>query len=170
MRVLDVPIKADTLLYIALNAWVPTFSTVILGGVAASIIVPRIQRRYQRYQLRLDKKTALCEDAARAFGRYVVSWRRLRQISALEQVQALTSEEQDRKRGFVVERNARRDDLLDSLRVCKLYFCPQICSEINRFMAWDEEQAALALQDLAPLDEWRRWETQVVEALRNDIR
>lgn len=167
---LETVVKPDTFLYIALNAWVPAFATVLLGGFAVSIIVPRVQRRYQRYQIKIDKKAQLCEDVARAFGRYVVSWRRLRLISELEAERALNPEESDRKRGFVVERNARRDDLLDSLRVCKLYSCSSVCTEIDRFMIWDEQQSSLSLVELAPMQEWRRWEEQLIKLLRQDVR
>jgi hypothetical protein len=169
-HVLNPPVQDQSLLYIVLNAWVPAFVTVILGGFVASIVVPGIQRRYQRYQMRLDKKTELCEGTAKAFGRYIVSWRRLRQISELERQRALTPEEADRKRGFVAERNSRRDDLFDCLRVCRLYSSQEVCSELVRFMAWDGQQSAIPLSDLPPLDDWRRWEGQLIGMLKNDIR
>lgn len=164
------PIDQNSLLYVVLNAWVPAVLTIVFGSFLASLVVPRLQRRSQRFQLRLEKRSQLCEQATQAFGRYVVSWRRLCKISEFERSKHwLSKDEKERKKGFVIERNARRDDLLDALRLCRLYCSAELVKEIDLFMAWDETQSVLTLDELAPIEEWRSWETKIVEMLKNEI-
>ncbi len=167
---LSAAIDPTGLTYIALVYWVPAAITVIFGGYLAAIILPVLQRSSQRAQRNIDRKTQLSEDVVTSFSGYILSWRRLRQISELELARPLTKDEQDRKAEFVVARNQHRDSLMDSLRLCCLYFISETSSEILRFISWDEGQAALEIHNLAPLDDWRGWEVRIVEMLKTELR
>ncbi|UWQ17086.1 hypothetical protein [Jannaschia sp. M317] len=158
-----------SLAYIVLSRWLPGLITVVAGGYMASILFPKLQRSALRASQVEEKKIEIAEQIVQGFNRYIVSWRRLIQISNLETMRALTTEEQDRKMGFVTERNARRDDLLDKLKLCQLYFCETSCSEIERFVAWDEGQSTKPLEDLPDLEDWRRHERTITGLIKNEI-
>ncbi|MGB3408005.1 MAG: hypothetical protein WBA67_10965 [Jannaschia sp.] len=158
-----------SLAYIVLSRWLPGLITVVAGGYVASILFPRLQRSAQRAGQVEEKRIEIAEQIVQSFNRYIVSWRRLIQISGLETVRALTPEETDRKINFVTERNARRDDLLDKLKLCQLYFCDTTCGEIDRFVVWDEGQSTKSLEALPNLEEWRRHERAITRLIKNEI-
>lgn len=158
-----------SLAYIALSRWFPGLITVVAGGYMASILFPKLQRSSQRTSQIEEKKIEIAEQIVQCFNRYIVSWRRLIQISTLEETRALIPEEVDRKMGFVTERNARRDDLLDKLKLCQLYFCTSSCAEIERFVDWDEQQSNKALADLPDLEAWRIHERSIVGLIKHEI-
>lgn len=159
----------SSLAYIVLNRWLPGLITVVAGGYMASILFPKLQRSSQRVTQIEEKKIEIAEQIVQCFNRYIVSWRRLIQISQLETDRDLTDQEAERKMGFVSERNERRDALMDKLKLCELYFCSSTCSEIQRFVAWDEGQSNKPLEELPELLAWRRHEKTIVGLIKNEI-
>lgn len=155
--------------YIVLSRWLPGLITVVAGGYMASILFPKLQRNSQRITQIEEKKIAIAEEIVQCFNRYIVSWRRLIQISKLETERALSDDEADRKIGFVVERNERRDALLDKLKLCQLYFCDSTCGEIARFVDWDERQSSKSLEELPELTAWRQHENTIVGLIKDEI-
>lgn len=158
-----------SLAYIVLNRWLPGLITVVAGGYMASILFPKLQRSSQRVTQIEEKKIEIAEEIVQCFNRYIVSWRRLMQISQLETTRDLTEDETERKMGFVLERNERRDGLMDKLKLCELYFCSSTCGEIQRFVEWDERQSNKALDDLPDVQAWRTHEKTIVGLIKNEI-
>lgn len=155
--------------YVVVSRWLPSLITVLAGGYMASILFPKLQRNFQRSSQIEEKKIEIAEEIVQCFNRYVVSWRRLIQISQLEVERPLSEDETDRKMGFVTERNERRDALLDNLKLCQLYFCETTCGEISRFVDWDEKQSTKPLEDLPQLSAWRQNESSIVGLIKNEI-
>lgn len=160
----------NSIAYVAMNSWVPSLITVVVGGYMVSILFPRLQRRSQRGTQIEEKKVAIAEDIVQSFNRYIVSWRRLIQIAELGQSRELSDDECERLQQFVEDRKECRDGLMDNLRLCQLYFCDGLCSEVQRFIDWDERQAAKSLEELPSLDEWRAHEESLVGLIKNEIR
>ncbi len=136
----------------------------------ASILFPKLQKHFNRANQIEERKIKITEDIIKNFNSYIVSWRRLIQISTQEKRCELNEEERDRKNGFVVERNGRRDSLLDNLKLCHLYFSEALNVEIERFIEWDESLSAMGLDELPEIEAWREWESQIVGLIRNEIR
>jgi hypothetical protein len=160
--------------YIALSRWLPGLLTVVAGGYMASILFPKLQQNARRITQIEEKKVQIAEEIVQGFNRYIVSWGRLIEISNLEQKnleqdRALSEEEAERKNGFVLERNQRRDALLDKLKLCQLYFCEGTCGAIGRFVEWDTSQTSKYLHELPSLEEWRSHEKTIVGLIKNEI-
>ncbi|WP_161555708.1 hypothetical protein [Mangrovicoccus ximenensis] len=173
MLLLD-PLDPDSPLALMLKGWGPPLVSIVIGGLFASILFPRWQDRFSRSRAGLDKRMELAECIAAQLARYLTAWRRLIDIARLEAARraggaALAEAETARKLGFVADRNAARDELLDLCARAQLYFGEAALREIAGFAAWDESQAAKQLDDLPPIEEWRTWERRVLGAMRRDL-
>jgi len=155
--------------YIVLNRWLPGLITVVTGGYLASILFPKLQKKARRNSQFEEKRLEIAEKIVQDFNRYIVAWRRLIQISEFELTQGLSDAEQERKTQFVMQRNERRDNLLDSLKLCQLYFCEGACKEIQRFVDWDEKQTRQSLDQLPNIEAWREHESTLLSLIRNEI-
>ncbi len=150
-----------------LRYWGPPTITVIVGGALASLLFPRWQNRAARAKAFNDRRFETLEEIAESFPRYVAAWRRLIQISELEQSRALSEEEAERKRLFVAQRNEARDALCSALSRSQIYFSEPSWDTIRKFLEWDEGNSAKRLGELPGIEEWRRWETRVLGQLRS---
>jgi hypothetical protein len=155
--------------YIVLNRWLPGLITVVAGGYMASILFPKLQRKTHRTSQFEEKKLEIAEKIVQDFNRYIISWRRLIQISELEEIKGLADDEAERKKHFVNERNQRRDSLLDSLKLCQLYFSESACIEMQSFVDWDEKQTQQPLDQLPSIEAWRNHEKTLVSLIRYEI-
>lgn len=162
-------IDETSIAYIVLSRWLPGLITVVAGGYLASILFPKLQRKAHRTSQFEEKKLQIAEKIVQDFNRYIVAWRRLIQISEFELAQGLSDEEYERKNQFVAQRNERRDNLLDSLKLCQLYFCEGACKEIQRFVDWDERQTQQPLEKLPGIDAWRTHESTLLGLIRDEI-
>ena len=116
-----------------------------------------------------EKKVEIAEKVVQYFGRYIMAWRRLIQISALERARTLSDDEKNRKKEFVEDRKEMRDLLNDQLRLCQLYYCSSTCLEIEKFVSWDDEQTTKRLEDLPGIEKWSEYEDLILGRLRNEI-
>jgi hypothetical protein len=155
--------------YIALARWLPSILTVVLGGYVASVLFPRLQRKFQKASQEEERKRQIAEEVVQAFSRYVISWRRLIQISRLERERDLSESEIARKREFVSDRKEQRDLLVDKLRLCELYYCGEVCTALNGFLDWDELQSLKTLDDLPDISDWRDYERKLVGLIKNEL-
>lgn len=162
-------LEEGSIAYIVLRNWLPGLLTVVAGGFMASIIFPKLQKNALRVTKIEEKKVAIAEEVVQCFNRYIVSWRRLIQISELEAQRTLTGEEADRKTSFVLERNERRDKLFDKLNLCQLYFCEGVCKQVSLFFEWDELQSSKSLVDLPEIHEWRLREAKIIDLIKDEI-
>ena len=156
--------------FLMLRHWGPPIATIVLGGLGASLIVPRLQSRRDRWKAINDRKIALYEAIADQFGRYVSSWRRLLSIAYLERSRPLSDLEQQRKQRFIDERYAARDSLFSEFAKARLYFSDDCCNRIDAFIAWDETHVNSTLDDLPDVVDWRRYEGDVIKCLGQDLR
>lgn len=99
-------LEENSVLHIALVEWVPPLITIVVGGLIASVLIPRWQDAHARHHAREARRLALAEELARNFLRYVISWERLLIIAELEaeRPEGLSDEEQARKISYVVRR------------------------------------------------------------------
>lgn len=147
----------------------PVVLTILLGGIAASVIFPRIQSKYQSRKDAAQRRNSLAEQVIPSFTRYIVRWRRLIEISRYEEEHSLDVTGQERKRRFVEDRNSCRDELLDNLRLCQLHFSKSVIEEIDSFIDWDESHASSTLDELPTVAEWRSRERAIVELLKAEL-
>jgi hypothetical protein len=158
------------MLAIALQYWIPPLLSVVIGGIMASFIVPRIQKRFEQNKSISARRLEISEAIVSALAKYVVNWKRLMQISRHEQdTGSLSDEQKTRKNLFVTERNLARDKLFEIVNISKIYFPDSINVVINDFLEWDEKHSISRLDDLPPIMEWINWQQRIISALRNEI-
>lgn len=168
-------LKEHSLAFVLIKDWVPALITIIVGGLFATLLLPRLQGHYAARQALADRRADLAGKAAVGFRRYIMSWRRLRQIAELEAQRALEQRsldkaEKDRKDEFIAARNAHKDELIETLCYMKAGFSASLAGEIDRFIEWDETQANLRLADLAPLNQWITWEKNLLNLANGEAR
>ena len=74
----------NPVLDLVLSQWIPPLISVLLGGLIASILVPRWQTDFEKARLYDKRKLELLEKISEAFPRYVVNWNHLNHISIHE--------------------------------------------------------------------------------------
>ena len=158
-------------LHILLKDWAPTLITIVIGGLFASVILPRLQGLYTKRIALSSRRLSLAEDIAASLHRYVTCWRRLIQISHHEIAKngRLTADEIARKDSFVTSRNEARDKLCDLLCAAQLYSTDKTSNLMKGFLFWDEKATALRINELPDISEWRVWEDRIVEQLKKDL-
>lgn len=151
-----------------LTSWGPPVITVIIGGALASLLFPRWQNRAAQAKTFNERRFALMEEIADLFPRYIASWRRLMQISTLEQTRPLDEAETKRKMDFVAQRSEARDALCSALNRGQIYFSEDTWGIIQSFLIWDEGNTAKRLEDLPDVSEWRSWESRILRSSISD--
>lgn len=154
------PIQPNSLLFIMLDKWVPALITVLVGALFASFLLPRVQAVYAAKRALTDKKLDLVGTVTYRFRKYIVAWRRLRQLAV---VLPQPMDEEDRKRltALATLRNERKDDLIEALYQMKVAFSSGLADDIDRFLEWDELQTNKELPELPDLEEWVKWERRI---------
>src|SRR4051812_25866706 len=96
------------------RSWIPPIASVIVGGLLASVLVPRIQKKFEINKSVSLKKIELAEKIAASFPKYIMNWKRLIQISQFEIEKGELSEEQKTKKmEFANKRNENREALFE---------------------------------------------------------
>lgn len=167
---LDAPLDPTSPLALMMRHWGPPLISILVGGLFASILFPRWQENWNRSRARSQHELDMTENLAASFAAYLTAWRRLIDIARLGTQRPLTEAEQDRLYGFVADRNAARDRLLDLCARGQLYFTDPACDTISEFLDWDRQQAAKRLEDLPELEEWRGWQKKIMRQLKADAR
>ena len=126
-----------SVLFIILSEWAPPLITILVGGLVASILIPRWQDAHARYHAREARRLALAEELSRNFSRYTTALSQLHTISKLEQSRALDDTERARKLSFVEARNNGWDALSDTFCNVQMYFADNTYAIIEEFIAWD---------------------------------
>lgn len=168
-------LKEHSLAFVLIKDWIPALITIFVGGLFATLLLPRLQGRYAARQALADRRADLAGKAAVGFRRYIMSWRRLRQISELEGERAaaqrtLDKAEKERKDEFIAARNAHKDALIETLCFMKAGFSADLAEMIDRFIEWDETQANKRMTELAPLDDWITWEKNLLNLANGEAR
>ena len=166
---LFVALPEHSFLAIFLSEWVPSLITIVAGGTFASILLPMWQERSVKAKALAVRRLEIAEAIAKNFQRYVVAWRRLMDISRLEQSSGLSKEQHARKNDLVISRNASRDNLLESLSILKIYFSAPCVAVATSFVEWDEERASETLDQLPGIAEWRIWEADVLRSINREV-
>jgi hypothetical protein len=156
--------------FVVVKDWIPALITILVGGAFATLLLPRLQGRYAAKQALADKRIEFAGKLAVGFRRYIMSWRRLRQISDLEQDRQLTKEENKRKLAFVETRNQHKDELIETMYLMKPIFSSSLSRDIDIFVRWDEAQTAVRLEALPELVEWVKWEDRLTELANRESR
>ncbi|HKK36716.1 MAG TPA: hypothetical protein VJ994_10530 [Paracoccaceae bacterium] len=147
----------------------PPAVTVVIGGALTYLLFPMLQAGFERTRQRHRRRGELAETIAEGFQHYIAAWRRLRAIARLERSRSLSAEERELKSSFVLQRNETRDALVASLCRCRFYFSEKAWHELDEFMDWDESQASKRLDELPPLEDWRRREERIVRCLKREL-
>ncbi|MCA8883337.1 MAG: hypothetical protein KDA50_06260 [Rhodobacteraceae bacterium] len=168
--ILDAPLDPDSPLSLMIRHWGPPLISILVGGLFASVLFPRWQESWTRTRARSQHGLEMTENLASSFSAYLTAWRRLIDIAGLQQERPLTEEEKARLLGFVADRNAARNTLLDLCARGQLYFSDAACDTITEFLDWDRKQAAKRLDDLPDLEEWRVWQKKIMRQLKADAR
>ena len=155
---------------IILVEWVPVLLTIIVGGLFATILFPRLQDRYLEKKLGEERRQKILEEVAELLRVYTTAWRRLIEISSHELT--LTKEGRDTshlqkyKARIVQQRTDTHDKLMSCLAKANLVLPKEQRAEISQFVDWAESTSTLTLDELPNVEEWRNWEERVVSSLR----
>ncbi|PSH68602.1 hypothetical protein CU102_12625 [Phyllobacterium brassicacearum] len=154
---------------IFLSDWVPSLITIVAGGVFASILLPIWQDKSAKSKALAGRRLDIAESVTKSFQKYIVSWRRLMDISKLEQKSGLSDEQKATKGELVASRNASRDALLESLAMTRIYFSTPCVTVVTSFVEWDEERASERLDQLPGISDWRIWEADVLRSIQREV-
>lgn len=168
---LNAVLNEHSVAYILLSDWAPSFITILIGGIFASVIIPRWQYHDLRSRSQEERKHALAEELSRNLRRYTISWNRLRSIAELEisKQGTLTEEETARKRQFVEARSASRDMLLDTLCSIEIYFSEDTRKVIDEFIGWDEKCSTARIHELPPREEYAQKRQVLLQKVHREI-
>jgi Tfp pilus assembly protein PilE len=155
--------------FIILSNWIPPLITIVIGGIFASILLPLWQHKYTQSKALAARRLEIAENVTKNFQKYIVSWKRLMTISALEQEAGLNDEQRQTKMSFVAVRNANRDALLESLALTKIYFPASCAAVVGSFLKWDEDRSTERLDQLPGITVWREWEQRVLQSLHQEL-
>lgn len=156
-------------LAIALAQWVPAGITIVVGGVFASILLPRWQNANARFHAREARRLAIAEEMAKNMERYILSLNRLLIISRAECGNPLSDAEIRRKEGFLDARNKHREALRDSMCSISLYFSSRSEIMIRKFNEWDDASVNLTVDKAPPIDQWRTRGERVMSQIRSEV-
>jgi hypothetical protein len=159
-------IDQGSLAHLLLTEWLKPLIPIIVGGAFASILFPRWQSMYNQTKTRTERRVSIIEDMSVHFSKYVTAWRRLLQITRLEEQRPLSEAELQRKEAFVEQRTEERDELFSSFARGQLYFTEDACALIGDFMRWDQAQSSKTIADLPDIEEWRAWERRIFSLLK----
>jgi hypothetical protein len=158
------------LLDIILKEWIPPLVSVLLGGLMASILVPRWQAKFEKGRLYDKRRLELLEKISESFPLYIVNWNRLIHISLHELKKGnLTPDETLRKQGFIENRNNTRDTLISSLNASRIYFSSRTECLIEEFYHWDNECSVMRIGDIPEINAWWTWEKKLLSAMKKEI-
>jgi hypothetical protein len=160
----------NALLDIVLKEWIPPLVSVLLGGLIASILVPRWQVKFEKGRLYDRRKLELLEQISETFPRYVVNWNRLIYISLHEAKKGnLSQDEILRKQRFIDDRNSTRDALVSALNASRIYFSSNTEQLIEEFYHWDDQCSIMRVGELPKIDAWWTWERKLLSAMKNEL-
>lgn len=151
-----------------LKAFGPPLATVIIGGLVASLLIPRLQERFNRQKILAERRLDLLEKVTDTFPRYIISWKRLMEISELGS-DMLSEEQIARRNEFVKYRNAHGEELIALLRKSQIYFTRSTYDRAQRFIDWDRSQTIKTLDELPDIEEWKSWEDYVLKGLMQEV-
>lgn len=141
---------------------------VILTGVV-SFIFAWILRGIDRNRSFKDKRIEHAESTIVHFSKYVENWRKLITIAKLQLERELTTDEKDRMREYIRQRDDARNSLISNINTLPLFFEEVVVNKFKMFKKWDKEQSAKRLDELPTVEEWEEWLNCLAELLRKHI-
>lgn len=151
--------------------WVPAAITA-LAGLIAGIALAAYNFDLATNRFFLEKQAKTADNVAVEFSRYVENWSRLIRMRRHFDAMATTpgAEEQEFFKKAAFERSDARDKLFSSLDATHLYYSEKVSKRVIEFRTWDDQQSELTIDKLPDIKEWRKWQVDVLRALREEIR
>ncbi len=153
--------------------WGPPLISIVVGGMVASLLLPRLQTGFNRSRLFEQKRMEAMERVAETFPAYIANWRRLMTVAQAQRAAPPQDADaagrlEEMKLRFADQRNACRDELAALIARARLYFSDDVASLLDEFLRWDERHAQARLEDLPQPEDWRKWELKLLEAMRSE--
>ena len=151
--------------------WAPVLITGLIGLVAA-LLLSILQAQVSNNRFFLERQVATADRVALEMSRYIENWRRILQLKkyVAEANRGPSSQELERLKSYVAERDSARDDLFSSLDAVHLYFGKKTVTAAVQFRVWDEEQSIKTAPDLPIISEWRERGLSVLSSMREELR
>ena len=125
---------------------------------------------HERVQV-LEKQVKTADSVAVEFSRYIENWARLvrlRKEFDAKNAEPSTEQKEYFKRA-VFERADARDKLFSSFDSTHLYFSKGMTDIVVRFREWDDKQSELTIENLPNIEEWRKWQIDILRQLHKEI-
>jgi hypothetical protein len=150
--------------------WGPPLISILVGGVVAQIVLPRLQASFNRTKLFDEKRVLVMEELAEVFPTYIANWARLISMAQAERASGgvLPPHLKQKKDEHADDRNRARDELLSLIARARLYFSDPVEEEMANFLAWDKRYVSATLDELPAVEEWTRWERRILNAMRRE--
>lgn len=169
MSIWTTPLNELSPIEIILSKWVPSLITILIGGLVASVLIPRWQSANARHHAREARKLELLEQFSQNCSRYLVSLNRLYTISKAETLQPLNEKETARKDGFVADRNRYRESIHDNICSLSIYFETDTEDLLKEFILWDRNAVNLPIDQAPLIIEWSQRIDSIVAHLRRKV-
>lgn len=162
-------LREHSLAFVIIKDWIPSLITIFVGGVVATLLLPRLAAGYAARRALADKRLEFAGRVAVAFRRYVMAWRRLITFAEPEEkMRPLPKGSEDRRRAYAEQRNQHKDELIEALCFAKTIFSSTVAKSIDSFIDWDEAQAGLSLDNLPKLERWVKWEKDITDLINHE--
>lgn len=141
-------------------------------GLVAGLSLAQFNSEASINRFFLEKQTETADDVAVEFSRYVENWARLIQLRKEfdSRKDKPSSEERENFKRVVFARSDARDKLFSALDAMHLYFGKSSSELALQFKSWDNQQAALTVEKLPHVDEWRNWQVKILRQLHEEIK
>ena len=163
-------VKAKLAFTTIIQHWVPPIITVALGLIAG-ISLAAYNSDLSTNRFFLEKQTRTADNVAVEFSRYIENWARL--VRLRKQFDTRNNEPSAEEKEFfkraVFERADARDKLFSSFDSTHLYYSKRITDLVVRFREWDDKQSELTIEKLPNIEEWRKWQVDILRQLHEEI-
>ncbi|WP_107797593.1 MULTISPECIES: hypothetical protein [Nitrosospira] len=154
-----------------IQLWVSPVMTAMLGLIAG-VLTSSYNSDLAANKFFLEKQVATADSVAIEFSRYVENWSRL--IRLRKEFDAKnkepSAEEKEYFKKTVSERAIARVKLFASLDSAYLYYGKDTSNLVIKFRDWDSKQSDLTIEKLPDINEWRRWQIDILRQLHKEIR
>ena len=152
------------------DAWTKSIFTAIIG-LLSGMMLASYDADISDNRFFLEKQAKSADQVANEFSRYVVNWGRVITLKnhVTSEKRPPTAEENSRFTSSLLARNDAREKLFAAFDLLSLYFSPDSIAMVDAFRDWDQEQSMKTIEHLPNLDEWRRYERNILAELRLEL-